>query len=70
MVGIETRLERLDRSVAETEKQIRELTEQARDYTAKYNHQGLVEALKAAEKLQHHNSRLFKVNVPQVIILQ
>jgi len=61
MVGIETRLERLDKSVAENEKRIRDLTEKARDYTAKYDHRGLVEALKAAEKLQHHNSRLFKI---------
>ena len=61
MVGIETRLERLDRSVAENEKRIRDLTEKARDYTARYNHRGLVEALKAAEKLQHHNSKLFKI---------
>lgn len=61
MVGIETRLERLDKSVAENEKRIRDLTEKARDYTAKYNHRGLVEALKAAEKLQHHNSKLFKI---------
>ena len=61
MVGIETRLERLDKSVGENEKRIRALTEKARDYTAKYNHRGLVEALKAAEKLQHHNSKLFKI---------
>ncbi len=34
MVGIDTRLERLDKAVAENEKRIRELTEKAREYTA------------------------------------
>jgi len=61
MVGIETRLERLDHAVAENEKRIRELTAKAQEYTAKYDHQKLYEAIKAAEKLQHHNSRLIKV---------
>jgi hypothetical protein len=61
MVSIDTRLERLDKAVAENEKRIRDLTEKAREYTAKYNHRGLVEALKAAEKLQHHNSKLIKM---------
>ncbi|MHC4507960.1 MAG: hypothetical protein ACYTAO_03240 [Planctomycetota bacterium] len=61
MVGIDTRLERLDRAVAENEKRIRELTDKAREYTAKYDHHGLVEALKDAEKLQHHNSKLIKI---------
>jgi len=61
MVGIETRLERLDHAVAENEKRIRELTTKAQEYTAKYDHQKLYETIKAAEKLQHHNSRLIKV---------
>lgn len=61
MVGIDARLERLNKAVAENEKRIRELTEKAREYTAKYNHRGLVEALKDAEKLQHHNSKLIKI---------
>jgi hypothetical protein len=61
MVGMDDRLERLDKAVAENEKRIRELTEKAREYTVKYNHRGLVEALKAAEKLQHHNSKLIKI---------
>lgn len=60
MVGIETRLERLDHAVAENEKRIRELTAKAQEYTAKYDHQQLYHSLKAAEKLQHHNSKLFK----------
>ena len=61
MVGVDTRLERLNKAVAENEKRIRELTEKAREYTAKYNHRDLVEALKDAEKLQHHNSKLIKI---------
>ncbi|MFC1761794.1 hypothetical protein ACFL6U_06910 [Planctomycetota bacterium] len=61
MVGIDTRLERLDKTVAENEKRIRVLTEKAREYTAKYEHRKLVETLKAAEKLQHHNSKLIKI---------
>lgn len=61
LVGIDTRLERLDRAVAENERRIRELTAQAQEYAAGYNHQRLYETLKAAEKLQHHNTKLFKI---------
>ena len=61
MVGIETRLGRLDRAVAENEKRITDLTAKAQEYTARYDHQQLSQALKAAEKLQHHNSHLFKI---------
>lgn len=61
MVGIETRLERLDNAVAETERRIQALTERARQYAANYDHRKLAESLKVAEKLQHHNSHLFKI---------
>lgn len=61
MVGIETRMERLDRAVAENEKRIRELTGSAQRYAAGYDHKRLYQSLNAAEKLQHHNSRLFKI---------
>ena len=61
LVGIDTRLERLDKAVAENEHRIRELTEQAQQYTANYDYQKLTDCLKAAEKLQGHNSRLFKI---------
>ncbi|MBN2269953.1 MAG: hypothetical protein JXN61_05020 [Sedimentisphaerales bacterium] len=61
MVGIDTRLERLDRAVAENERRIHELTRNAQEYAARYDHQKLYETIKAAEKLQHHNSRLFKI---------
>lgn len=61
IIGIDTRLERLDRSVAENERRIIELTQKARQYAAHYDHRQLTDCLKAAEKLQHHNSRLFKI---------
>jgi len=61
LIGIDTRLERLDKSVAENEKRIRDLTGQAQKYTTEYDNKKLVDCLKAAEKLQHHNSRLFKI---------
>jgi len=61
MVGIDDRLERLDHAVGENEKRIRELTQKAQEYTAKHDHQQLYHTLKAAEKLQHHNSKFFKI---------
>jgi hypothetical protein len=61
MVGIETRLERLDRAVAENERRIRQLTNDAQAHTDRYEHQQLCDDLKAAQRLQHHNSRLFKI---------
>ena len=61
LVGIDTRLERLDKAVAENERRIRDLTSQAQQYTARYDFQKLTDTLKAAEKLQRHNSRLFKI---------
>ena len=61
LIGIDTRLERLDKSVAENEKRIKDLNRQAQQYTAKYDNQKLVSCLKAAEKLQKHNSHLFKI---------
>lgn len=60
MIGIDTRLERLDKAVAENERRVRTLTRQAQVYATRYDHQGLSGTLKAAEKLQHHNSKLFK----------
>ena len=61
LIGIDTRLERLDRAVAENERRIRELTTQAQKFTTRYDYQKLNDCLKAAEKLQHHNSKLFKI---------
>jgi len=61
LIGTDTRLERLDKSVAENEKRIKDLTRQAQQYTSRHDNQKLVGCLKAAEKLQKHNSHLFKI---------
>jgi hypothetical protein len=63
IIGIDTRLQRLDRAVAENERRICQLTREAQKYTAQSNPQKLRDALKAAERLQHHNSRLLKIIV-------
>jgi hypothetical protein len=60
-IGIDTRLERLDRAVAENERRIVELTRRAEQCAARYDHRQLADCLKAAEKLQRHNSRLLKL---------
>lgn len=59
--GIDTRLERLDKAVAETELRIRNLTAQAQRYTERGEQKRLYDTLKEAEKLQHHNSRLIRI---------
>ena len=61
LIGTDTRLERLNKAVAENERSIKELTTRAQQYTARYDYQKLTNTLKAAEKLQHHNSKLFKI---------
>jgi len=61
MAGMDTRLERLDNAVAENERRIRQLTQEAQRYSANYDYQKLVNCLKQAEKLQHHNSKLIKI---------
>ena len=63
LVGIDTRLQRLDRAVAENERRIYQLTRQAQKYTAGSDPQKLRQALKAAEGLQRHNTRLLKIIV-------
>jgi len=60
IAGIDTRLERLDASVAETERRVRELTKHAEQYAANCNYKKLYETLNMAEKLQNHNSKLLK----------
>jgi hypothetical protein len=61
LAGIDLRLERLDKAATEIEQRIRQLNYQAQDHAAHYDYQGLYETLKAAEKLQRQNSRLFKI---------
>ena len=61
VVGIDKRLERLDRAVAANEKRIRELTQHAERSAREYDYRKLVQLLEAAEKLQRHNSKLFAI---------
>ena len=60
-LGLELRLERLDQAVAANEKRIRELTSEAEQATVRYDYQRLHDLLKAAEKLQKHNTSLFGI---------
>jgi predicted nucleic acid-binding Zn-ribbon protein len=60
-VGMDIRLERLDKAVAENERRIRELNRQAQAYAAKYDYRKLSDVLKAAERLQRHNTHLIKI---------
>ena len=50
----------MDASVAQMERRIRDLTQKAQQYAARYDYRKLYDALKTAEKLQQHNSRLIK----------
>ena len=63
IIGIDTRLRRLDRAVAENERRIYQLTREAQKYTSQSEPRKLHDAIKAAEKLQRHNSRLLKIIV-------
>ena len=59
-VGLELRLERLDKAAAEVEKRIRDITKQAEQASAAYDFRKLHDLMKAGEKLQKHNSSLFQ----------
>jgi len=61
IIGIDIRLERLDKAVAENERRIRELTQKAQGRATQYDYRGLVDCLQQAQKLQKHNTRLFKI---------
>ena len=58
---LDTRIERLDRAVAENERRIKSLTEQADRCLERREYQELWKLLNAAEKLQHHNSQLLRI---------
>lgn len=61
LIDIDQRLERLDRAVAENERRIRELTQGAEEALMKYDYRRLVDLIQSAEKLQDHNTKLFKI---------
>ena len=58
---LDLRLERLDRACAEAERRIRQLTLSAEEAVQRHDYRRVTESLEAAEKLQKHNSRLFKI---------
>ena len=60
LAGIDERLERLDRAVAENERRIKVLTREAHEVVARYEFQKVEGLLKAAERLQNHNVKLCK----------
>ena len=57
---LDTRLERLDKAVAENERRIRDLTVEAERATEAYDFRKLTELLAEAERLQGHNSTLLR----------
>jgi hypothetical protein len=60
-LGLDRRLERLDGAVAATEQRIRELTREAEACLAAHDYARLHDVLKSAERLQKHNTHLFKL---------
>ena len=61
LIGIDTRLERLDNAVVANESKIAQLTQEAQRCTERHEHRKLAELLKAGQKLQKHNAGLFKI---------
>ena len=61
LAGIDTRLERLDKMVAQNEQRIKALTQEALSHTANRDYPKLQNILQAAEKLQHHNTKLIRI---------
>ena len=61
LIGIDDRLERLDRAVAENERRIRLLTREAQGVVSRYEFQKVDDLLKRAEHLQNHNNKLCKL---------
>lgn len=60
LVGMQKRLERLDKVVAENERRIRNLTRQAERATQVYDFQRLIGLIEQASKLQGHNEKIFR----------
>ena len=57
-LGLDIRLERLDKAVAATEQRIRKLTKQAEKHLADHDYGKVHDLLNAAAKLQKHNTHL------------
>ena len=60
-LGLELRLERLDKAAAAIEKRLCEITKEAERAAAGYDFQKLYDLLKDAEKLQRHTTSLFRI---------
>lgn len=60
LVGLDTRLERLDKAVAECELRIKQVTQEAETAVSRNEFPRVHKLLKYAEALQKHNSHLFK----------
>jgi hypothetical protein len=60
-LGLDLRLERLDKAIATNEQKIRRLTQEAEGHLAANDYRSLHGTLEAATKLQKHNSHLFKL---------
>jgi len=60
-LGLDLRLDRLDKAVAANEERVRRLTKEAQGYLAANDYRSLHGSLEAATKLQKHNSHLFKL---------
>ncbi len=58
---LEKRIERLDGAVAEAERRIKQLTQEAEQAAARYDYRKLNDLLEAAEGLQAHNQKIFKI---------
>jgi len=60
-LGLDLRLDRLDKAIAANEQRIRSLTQEAQSHLAANDYRSLHGSLEAAIKLQKHNSRLFRL---------
>jgi len=58
---LDLRLERLDRACAEAERRIRQVTAEAAEALQRHDHRRVTGLLEAAQKLQSHNAKLFKI---------
>ncbi len=58
---LDNRIERLDKAVAENERRVRQLTQQAQACAARHDYPNLHRTLKQAESLQKHNSHLLRL---------
>ena len=58
---LDLRLERLDRACAEAERRIRHVTAEAAEALKRHDYRRVTSLLEAAQKLQAHNAKLFKI---------